>query len=339
MELWLPLLLTALASLLVGLGICRAASKLGLISIPNNRSSHQKPTPHGGGIGIVSAVTIAVFCLQSEQPIRLIMFIIALPLALTGLLDDISRLSPRIRLGVQLAVCAGFLFLLENPAPITVNQFHIHGLFLVLILLLLGVWWINLFNFMDGIDGIAGAQAVIMLSVGAALIAWKHPLAMASPIWMLMLLIVAATVGFLILNWPPAKIFMGDVGSTWLAFMIFVLALTTVKAGWINYSCWAVLSAVFVADSTVTLLTRIALKECWYEAHSSHAYQRLSRLWKGENRKGHRSVTLLATTINLVWLTPLAAACVHFPNWCAVWILLAYIPLVAGAYLTGAGRP
>ena len=121
------------------------------------------------------------------------------------------------------------------------------------LLLLAGVWWINLFNFMDGIDGIAGARAVFMLLGGAVLSAWVNADVMSSPVWMLMLCVVAATVGFLLLNWPPAKIFMGDVGSTWLAFMIFALALLSVQAGWLSYATWLVLAAVFVTDATVTL--------------------------------------------------------------------------------------
>ena len=99
--------------------------------------------------------------------------------------------------------------------------------------------------------------------------------------------------GLLAANWPQAKIFTGDVGSTYLAFMIFALALFCVQAGWLSYAVWLVLAAVFATDATVTLLTRMARGERWYEAHRSHAYQRLSRRWHGDRKIGHRAVILL----------------------------------------------
>lgn len=139
--------------------------------------------------------------------------------------------------------------------------------------------------------------------------------------------------GFLLLNWPPAKIFMGDVGSTWLAFMIFALALLSVQAGWLSYATWLVLAAVFVTDATVTLLTRLLRGERWYEAHRNHAYQKFARRWGG-----HRPVSLRAVAVNMLWLAPLAGACTAWPQWAFGWALLAYAPLVVGAVALGAGR-
>jgi Fuc2NAc and GlcNAc transferase len=201
-------------------------------------------------------------------------------------------------------------------------------------MLLAGVWWINLFNFMDGIDGFAGTQAVFMLLGAAALSAWTNADVISSPVWMLMLSVAAATVGFLLLNWPPAKIFMGDVGSTWLAFMVFALALLSVQAGWLSYASWLVLAAVFVTDATVTLLTRLLRGERWYEAHRIHAYQKLARRWGG-----HRPVTLRAVGVNVLWLAPLAGACAAWPHWTFGWVLVAYSPLAVAAVVLGAGKP
>lgn len=108
-----------------------------------------------------------------------------------------------------------------------------------------------------------------MLLAGAVMAVWANAKVVSSPAWMWMLCIAAATMGFLLLNWPPAKIFMGDVGSTWLAFMVFALALLSVQSGWLRYAAWLVLGAVFVTDATVTLLTRMLRGERWYEAHRS----------------------------------------------------------------------
>jgi Fuc2NAc and GlcNAc transferase len=131
---------------------------------------------------------------------------------------------------------------------------------------------------------------------------------------------------------------MGDGGSTWLAFMIFALALLSIQAAWLSYATWLILAALFVTDGTVTLLTRIARGERWYEAHRSHVYQKLAPT-PGE----HKRVTCLACGINMGWLAPLAGACTLWPQgvWgCGAWgwVALAYTPLVVGAWMLGAGR-
>jgi Fuc2NAc and GlcNAc transferase len=314
------------------------AEALRLVQLPNHRSSHVQPTPNGGGLGIVVAGSLAGVGLVLFSGWTLGWFVLGLSalLAAVGLLDDIQHLPARVRFGVQVAVCAGLLFWLGDLPKFTFStelEFELGGWILSGLLLLAGVWWINLFNFMDGIDGIAGAQAIFMLLGAAALAAWTNADVISSPVWMLMLCVAAATVGFLLLNWPPAKIFMGDVGSTWLAFMVFTLALLSVQAGWLSYATWLVLAAVFVTDATVTLLTRLLRGERWYEAHRNHAYQKLARRWGG-----HRPVTLRAVAVNMLWLAPLAGACAAWPQWAFVWVLLAYAPLVVGAIALGAGR-
>jgi Fuc2NAc and GlcNAc transferase len=139
------------------------------------------------------------------------------------------------------------------------------------------------------------------------------------------------------LNWPPAKIFLGDVGSIYLALMIMSLALMSIRYHWISVpmglSMWAILGAVFVTDATVTLGVRMATGQRWHEGHRSHVYQQLSRRW-GK----HRGVTFLYIGINILWLLPLAAACIVAPQWCLLWVVLAYLPLIIMAFALGAGR-
>lgn len=321
----------------------RSADALRLVQIPNHRSSHVQPTPNGGGLGIVVAGSLSGFGLVLFSGWWLGGFVLGLAavLAAVGLRDDMAHLPARVRFGVQVLVCAGLLITLGDLPVLTLSaglEFQLAGWAFFGLLLLVGVWWINLFNFMDGIDGIAGTQAVFMLLAGAAVAVWSQPEAMSSPAWLLMLFVVAATVGFLLLNWPPAKIFMGDVGSTWLAFMVFALALLSVQSGWLSYAAWVVLAAVFVTDATVTLLTRILRGERWYEAHRSHAYQRLSRRWRGDRKAGHRSVTLLVAVVNVLWLAPWAWACVKWPAGAVAFVVAAYLPLVFAAFWLGAGR-
>lgn len=337
-----PLMLAifaAIISWLITFQVSRRAETLRLVQAPNRRSSHTQPTPNGGGLGFVVAGSLAGVGLMlfSGWPLGWFLLGLAALLSAVGLRDDIQHLPARVRFGVQVAVCTGLLFALGDLPSISFGtelEFEVSCWVLSGLLLLAGVWWINLFNFMDGIDGIAGAQAGFMLLGGAALAAWANADVISDPVWMLMLCVAAATVGFLLLNWPPAKIFMGDVGSTWLAFMVFALALLSVQAGWLNYATWLVLAAVFVTDATVTLVTRLLRGECWYEAHRIHAYQKLARRWGG-----HRPVTLRVVGVNVLWLAPLAGACAAWPHWAFGWVLLAYAPLLVGAIVLGAGRP
>jgi len=171
------------------------------------------------------------------------------------------------------------------------------------ILVIGGVWWLNLFNFMDGIDGLAGQQAVAMLGSAMLLSGSAQPGAVGDPLWWTIAITATATVAFLSFNWPPAKIFMGDIGSTFLGFMIFAIAAMTIHAGWMTLPQWAILAVLFAADATVTLVTRLLRGERVTEAHRSHAYQRLFRRWGGAKRV---AVTALAT--NLLILLPIALA-------------------------------
>lgn len=288
---------------------------------------------------VVVATVVGVW-FAVGQKLSFVPLLLGLVLAAVGLWDDLRHLPAKARFVVQIAIVIATLpQLCHIPSMNLPFDMIFSGWFLRAALVLAGMWWINLFNFMDGIDGIASAQAICMLGVAAILVAWMQPAAVNDPLWLFAVCIAAATLGFLLLNWPPAKIFMGDVGSTWLAFMIFVVALLTVQRGWMGYATWLVLAAVFVIDATATLLTRIAQGERCYEAHRSHAYQRLSRRWQGDRKAGHRSVTLLVTGVNLMWLAPLAAATLLMPHYSWAWVAVAYLPISAVVLRLGAGRP
>lgn len=335
---------STLLALGVGTWVCRRAQALGLVQDSNLRSSHLQPTPTAGGLGFVTAASLAGIglALMCGWQLGWGVLCLAAVLAAVGLRDDIRHVSARFRFSMQVLVSAGLLYLLGELPELRFQrpvEIEVAGWLLMALLLLASLWWINLFNFMDGIDGIAAVQAVFMLLLGVLMVAEAHPGAMADPAWIFMLSVATAVVGFLLLNWPPAKIFMGDVGSTWLGFVIFALGLISVQKGWLNYSAWLALAGVFVADATVTFLTRLARGECWYEAHRSHAYQRLSRRWQGDRKAGHQSVTVLVTMVNVLWLAPCAWACLRWSEWSLAFVMAAYMPLVFAAVCLGAGRP
>jgi len=310
----------------VALFVQHRAAALHLVSIPNQRSSHEQPTPHGGGVGIVLAGTFAITWLAWNHTTDwMIPSGLALLLGAVGLADDVRHLPARIRFGVQITVVAGFLWWM--------GDWNVAGWAMASLLLLAGVWWINLFNFMDGIDGIAALQAIFMLLVCALLSYGLKPDVIHNAGWWWMLSLAAATCGFLILNWPPARIFMGDVGSTYLAFLIFSLGWVLVRVDALTVPVWLILAAVFFSDASVTLMRRMMRGEQWYQAHRSHAYQRLARRWGA-----HRPVLIMTLAINLVWLMPLATAAQFWPRWGWGMAILAYLPLLFGAWFAGAGK-
>lgn len=329
------ILLSAVVAWYITKLVSQHALTLRLVSLPNHRSSHDNPTPHGGGLGIVvaSGFAGAWISLFSHWGTGGWLLVLANIIAVVGLRDDIDFLPARFRLMAQIFVCMALFLVLDDlpalslPFAVTLNES-----LLLAFLLLCGVWWINLFNFMDGIDGLAASQAIFMLLAAVVLAIWQQPALLSNPIWLWMLCLAAATSGFLLLNWPPAKIFMGDVGSTYLAFFIFALALFSIQAGWLSYSVWIVLSAVFVVDATITLLRRMWRGERWHEAHRSHAYQRLSRYFDG-----HQHVTLISIVINVLWLFPFAIACLLWSDWAWIYVICAYMPLLASVWVAKAG--
>ncbi len=300
------------------------AGSLGLVQLPNHRSSHVVPTPHGGGLGIVCAASVAGLCIAAGLNWQTGFYWLGLGLVLAALAlkNDIQHVAAKLRFTVQALACAAVVWLLWPLPPLALPGLTLTGAWLALVLWLGGVWWMNLFNFMDGIDGLAALQAIYMLLAAVGLMALHVPNSLTEPALLWMLCIAAATLGFLMLNWAPAKIFMGDVGSIWLAFVLFALGLVCIQNQGMNYAACAVLGAVFVSDATVTLCTRLLRGQPWYEAHRSHAYQRLSRRWQGQHgdaqKVGHRNVTLVVLLVNVVWLTPLAGWCLYRPELCRV---------------------
>ena len=309
----------------------RHAVRLGLVQHPNHRSSHHVPTPSGGGAAIALAVLLAIAMLSIFGTVQLWPVLIGTALiAGLGFADDLRDLPAAMRFPLQALVLGGLIWAL-GPLPdlAFAPGLALAGALLGLVLLVVALWWLNLFNFMDGIDGLAGSQAILIL-LGACLLWWAgdREALLASGFWMA-LATAAATGGFLLRNWPPARIFMGDAGSNSLALIIVALALITLVAGQINYQAWLILPAVFVSDATLTLLRRMARGERPWHAHRRHAYQQLSRRW------GHRNVTLLYGALTALWALPLAWLAQITGYWLLV--VLAYAPLLGGAAWANAG--
>ena len=316
--------------------IRRNAGRLQLVQVPNQRSSHSVPTPSGGGASIAVVGTLAGFLLvwNSAQPYLNVAISLSAVAALIGLLDDRFDLSSRLRLALQFAVIAALISSV-GTLPTAATPFGpLPQPVLFLAVGFYGVWWVNLFNFMDGIDGIAGTEAIFVLlgAVGICMLT-DSPLPYDPTFWWA-ICIAMATAGFLLLNWPPARIFMGDAGSNYLAVAIFAILLALIALGWLSYPPALILCALFVVDASVTLVRRMYYGERWFGAHRLHAYQKLSRRWVS-----HRRVTLLYTGINLVYLYPLAHFAQSAPEFAWILVVFAYLPLVGLSVAAGAGKP
>jgi len=247
------------------------------------------------------------------------------------LLDDRRTLPAAVRLAAHLAAALWALAWLGGLPPLRIGDQLVTLGALGTILGALGIVWVlNLFNFMDGIDGLAASEATFIAWSGAVL---AGPVSVGNGAAAAAAVFGASCLGFLRWNWPPARIFMGDVGSGFAGYVIAVLALGTARHDPIGLWTWLVLGGAFFVDATVTLLRRLLRGERAYEAHRSHAYQWLARRWGS-----HGTVTLAVLTVNILWLLPCAVLANKFPRYAAMLVLIALAPLVPLAIIAGAGR-
>lgn len=256
----------------------RYALDRAILDMPNERSSHSVPTPRGGGIAIVGVV-LALSALVAWRFPDLRHICIALAgggalVAAVGWLDDRKGVSPRIRALVHLLAAVWAVAWVGGVSRLTMGPWQIELGLVGSVLAVVGVVWaINLYNFMDGIDGIAGGEAVVAGCFGAAMLWMASDTGLAA----LSAAIAGASAGFLIWNWSPARIFMGDVGSGSLGFFFATLAIASEVRVGVPLLAWVVLLGVFVFDTTATLVRRVGRGEKWYSAHRSHAYQRATQ--------------------------------------------------------------
>lgn len=330
MSYWLILSLIIFTSFVLTELIRHYTLNKDLIDIPNDRSSHSIPTPRGGGLSIVIIFLISISFVDILS--RDILFSIigsGLIIAGIGFWDDHNHIPAKWRLLAHFLASFWVLYWLGGAVDVEFRIFNYSinfGIVGLIITAFLLVWLLNLFNFMDGIDGIAASEAIFVLSVGA-LFSWLYGF---KSMTYVSLILVASTSGFLILNWPPAKIFMGDVGSSFLGLMLGIIAYVNVLKG-VSVWIWVILLGVFLVDSGVTLLRRILNGERWYEAHCSHAYQHAARKW------GHQKVTISTIFVNAFWLFPLAYITYRYSELALVFTFIAYLPLIIVAFILKAG--
>jgi Fuc2NAc and GlcNAc transferase len=312
----------------------RYALSRSLIDIPNARSSHSVPTPRGGGVAIVLAFTLALFILWiaglMASPVFLGIAGAGALIAVIGFLDDHAHIAARWRLLGHFVASIWLLFWLGGLPVVELfgHSFDLGWFGHVLAAFYL-VWLLNLYNFMDGIDGIASVEA-ICVCLGACLLYWVSN---ATDLISAPLFLAVAVAGFLYWNFPPARVFMGDAGSGFLGIIFGGLSL---QAAWVSADLlwgWLILLGVFIVDATFTLFRRLLRGDKVYEAHRTHAYQFASRRFGS-----HLAVIAVVAAINLLWLLPIALCITQFGlnSWAG--LILAYAPLVALAIKFHAGE-
>ena len=276
------------------------------IDRPGPRSSHQRVITRGGGLALVAGFLLALLWLAFPSEWVLPVALTMLAITVIGWLDDMYTLNVRWRLGGQAFIAIIAVFWL---GPVSEIQFAAQSVPVPWLWTLLAIpaliWMINLFNFMDGADGLASSQVVFSAACFALAFYLNEQPELAS----IALCLAAACAGFLMWNRPPARIFLGDAGSLALGWCLGLLALAGTLTGAI--SVWLAFSivAVFVVDATATLIYRLMRGQRWYTPHRDHAYQQLIR-----RNWSHRTVMLVFNALNLMLVLPLVLTVLAFPG-------------------------
>ena len=297
----------AAVTCLVGTGVVLdSLRRRAILDHPNPRSSHTTPTPRGGGLAVIPVILVgwaaAVVAFPSVSADAVMVIACCLPLVVVSRLDDLGGVAPVWRLLIQAMGIASALVLAPLSGP--VFQGFLPGVMDTVAAAVLWMWFVNLFNFMDGVDGIAGTEtaSVCFGLVFVAAIAGSD----GGPA-ILSAIVVGAVVGFLWWNRPPARIFLGDVGSVPLGFLLGWLLLDAAARG--EWAAALILPLYYLADATLTLLRRLLRGARVWEAHREHFYQQAVR-----DGRGHGAVLIAVCLVNIILVVLAAAATAGWPG-------------------------
>ena len=308
-------LLAAILSYFGCLKALAVARKAGIIALPGERQSHQHATPTGGGLGLIFSIVITTVCLELMISLPDYWWQNVLPgvvlLTIVGWRDDKLPVSQLLRLLVQLAVSIWLLGFGWWDVSLTDMAF-------LAVVIVAMVWLMNVYNFMDGSNGMAGFQGVFAGVTMAVIFQLGGEYTMA----LIAVVVAAACAGFLPLNFPNAKVFMGDVSSVPLGFLFASFAVYGVQTGSMSLSLSILIMSVFLVDATLTLLSRAFRGERWYTAHAQHVYQRL--IAKGWS---HHRVLVVYQLINVVWVLPAIVLAKIYPQYAIVMVGLVLLLL------------
>jgi Fuc2NAc and GlcNAc transferase len=316
-------------TLVITLGYRKIAINNKIFAIKNHRTLHSFSIPKGGGIVFSILFVISIFFIlwnwQLADEIVWIVGVGGLVATLFGFLDDIINIRARVKLIVQLLLSGWTVYWLYVSNLLLLDWVPIFVIIIALLFFM--VWMMNAYNFMDGVDGMAASGAIFSSSTLALMLFLTNSSSELIPVFIL----IATTVsGFIVFNWPPATIFMGDAGSIFLGYIFGSLLLVTVLNGELSIWSWLTVFGYFFADTTVTQIARVVLVKQWYLAHRSHAYQNLARV-----TNSHLKVTGGVTLYNLVWVLPLILWSALQPEMGMITATLSIAPAMAITYKYG----
>lgn len=256
---------------------CSLARDTRLMDKPNERSMHVFPTIRGGGLIFIGLFLLFLLFQIIRNPFHLIelptLFLSTLLIAAIGFIDDLNNLSAKTKFIVQ-AIATLPILVFIKPEVLDLGLLTLTNQWLILPFLFFTILWaINHFNFMDGLDGFCAIQAIFLLSGYAIFLSVTD----AFELQTICFVLITTLLVFLVFNFPPAKLFMGDIGSTSLGFVTIVIAIIAQNQKGIPIIYWFILNGIFLFDSTVTLIRRVIHKEKWFTPHKLHAYQRLKQ--------------------------------------------------------------
>ena len=335
-----PILLAILCTVVLAASFAATRVALPLLAAnqildhPNERSSHDRPTPRGAGVAVIPVLIAAWWVvgnigdpIASSAPMASVLAAAA-GLGFLSWIDDLRGLKPSTRLSAQVAtVC---LVIVVSPERFGVLQGWVSPGLGLIVAGFLWIWFLNLYNFMDGIDGITGAETVA-IGIGVAVVA--EVAGLSTPLAAYGLTAAAAAAGFLWWNRPPARVFLGDVGSVPLGFLMAWLLFTLAAEG--HWASALILPLYYVADATVTLIDRLTRLESVFSPHREHAYQRaVQHGWS------HGTVVAAIGGGNVV-LIGLAAAAARWPQWSWPALLgaVVVVGLLLRRFIIGPRRP
>lgn len=333
----MPLPFILIASVLASIAFTGAyrlvALRANFLDLPVSRSAHSRPVPVGGGVVIFLLFLFAVLFLFASDKLSMGQFMAlsaSSVIAIVGFVDDIKELKIQWRIFPQLIASIWAVWWIGGIPEVSFYTWTLSPQWLLNCLGVVAiVWLVNLYNFMDGIDGLAASE-LAFVNVMSLLFVINNT---DSAFSLLSLVSLGAALGFLVWNWSPAKIFMGDVGSGFIGFMLAVIAIISIQQEVMTVWTWLILLAVFVVDATLTLLRRFAGGQKWYQGHACHAYQKAAKRFNS-----HRKVTIAIMLINIFWLAPLAWLSVLYPKLGIAMAVVAIVPLILLAIALQAGK-
>lgn len=299
------------------------ASKYGPYATPNYRSLHQKVIPRGAGLVVAFAALLGYLYLYLDHELsssQLMVYVIGgLVVAAMGAADDRLDISARYRMPFQFLTAGWLCYWLGGLAPIDLGFAVINlGIFGHAALVVVLVWFYNLYNFIDGIDGMASSATIFLCAALGLVLYSQHQ----QTLGFILALLGISCAGFLAFNWPPARMFLGDAGSSFIGYILSAVFIESLWHSPTNVWSWLIVGGFYFADTTLTTVVRLLKVPGWYRPHRSHAYQNLARVWDS-----HRKVVLLVMVINLLWVLPLLLLSLKYEAWAIGLTVLVYVPL------------